>query len=325
MVEAFMSSSPDELSTYAPRLLREEAPEPKRLPPAPQLVLPPLDTPAWRRPSPFDDHPGQWLAPLDVHATNESDPLSDMPPADVGELTGRSIAPKVATFAMTALGLVLLSNMSTEALQNPEASQVSTAVRTAPASEPEDAPASFASRFGDFPVVPVRQASAQATEAASAAATALPTPHTMTVAALDASSAPSAAPAPRLEPTPTLAQPLPSQPTKAVAQAAPPVQRAAAPVLAPDEIDHLINRAKGFLAQGDVGSARILLTRAAEARDPRAALALAATYDAAALRSAGVVGIKADPEQAQAWYERAAEFGSGEATHRLAALATPVR
>jgi hypothetical protein len=321
-----MSSSPDELSTYAPRPLRDEAPQPKRLPPAPQLILPPLDTPPWRRPSPFDDHPGQWLAPLDVRATDESDPLSDMPPTDVVEMPGRSVAPKVATFAMTALGLVLFSNMSTEALQNPEASQVSTAVRTAPVSNPDETPASFASRFGDFPVVPVREASAQATEAASAAAavTAVPTSHTTTVASLDASPALSAALAPRPQPTPALAQPLPSQPALAVAQAAQPEQRAAAPVLAPDEVEHLINRAKAFLAQGDVGSARILLTRAAEARDPRAALALAATYDPAALRSAGVVGIKADPEQAHAWYERAAEFGSGEATHRLAALATPV-
>jgi TPR repeat protein len=39
----------------------------------------------------------------------------------------------------------------------------------------------------------------------------------------------------------------------------------------------------------------------------------------------GAVGIKPDPEKAHFWYERAAEFGSGEAGKRLTALAQLAR
>jgi hypothetical protein len=102
-------------------------------------------------------------------------------------------------------------------------------------------------------------------------------------------------------------------------QAAPrrPVQQA----LSSDEIEQLTHRAEAFLAQGDITAARLLLERAAEAHDPRAALTLGSTYDPNVLRSMGVVGIRPDTAQAHAWYERALEFGSGEAHKRLTALA----
>jgi outer membrane biosynthesis protein TonB len=92
-------------------------------------------------------------------------------------------------------------------------------------------------------------------------------------------------------------------------------------ILSPDELDRLISRGEAFLAQGDVSAARLVLVRAAEARDPRAALALGSTYDPNVLRRMGVVGVQPDQVQARMWYERAAEFGSGEATQRLTALA----
>src|SRR5262249_33208408 len=41
----------------------------------------------------------------------------------------------------------------------------------------------------------------------------------------------------------------------------------------------LVNRGEELIAQGDIAAARLLLQRAAEARDARAAFALAATYD----------------------------------------------
>jgi hypothetical protein len=92
-------------------------------------------------------------------------------------------------------------------------------------------------------------------------------------------------------------------------------------VLSPDSVDRLVSRGEAFLAQGDVAAARVLLERAAETRDPRAALALGSTYDPNVLKRMGVVGIRPDPEQAHLWYERAAEFGSGEANQALTALA----
>jgi TPR repeat protein len=93
----------------------------------------------------------------------------------------------------------------------------------------------------------------------------------------------------------------------------------------PDEIDRMVSRGEAFLAQGDVSAARVVLVRAAEARDPRAALALGSTYDPTVLQRMGAVGIKPDPEKAHFWYERAAEFGSGEAGKRLTALAQLAR
>jgi hypothetical protein len=92
-------------------------------------------------------------------------------------------------------------------------------------------------------------------------------------------------------------------------------------ILSPDELDRLLNRGEAFLAQGDVAAARLVLERAAEARDARAALTLGSTFDPNVLRRMGVVGVQPDPEQARSWYERAAEFGSGEANQRLTALA----
>jgi hypothetical protein len=92
-------------------------------------------------------------------------------------------------------------------------------------------------------------------------------------------------------------------------------------ILSPDELDKLIARGEKFIEQGDVSAARLVLERAAQARDARAALALGSTYDPNVLGRLGVVGVQAEPEKARLWYEKAAEFGSGEANQRLTALA----
>jgi hypothetical protein len=90
-------------------------------------------------------------------------------------------------------------------------------------------------------------------------------------------------------------------------------------------IAELMSRADKFIAVGDISAARVLLRRAAEARDPRAAFALGATYDPIALEKLGVRGTAGDVLMARKWYDRAKELGSSEAQGRLEMLATTVR
>jgi curved DNA-binding protein CbpA len=82
----------------------------------------------------------------------------------------------------------------------------------------------------------------------------------------------------------------------------------------------LIERSERLLAEGDVGAARVLLKRAAEAHDARAALAFGATYDPIMLAVLQVRGAAADASFALDWYARASEFGSREAQERLRLL-----
>jgi TPR repeat protein len=108
----------------------------------------------------------------------------------------------------------------------------------------------------------------------------------------------------------------------------PPAAAAAEPAvrsLDRDEIATLIKRSEDFIAAGDLAAARVLLRRAAEARDAGAALALAATYDPIVLERLKVYGFSADVDTARAWYEKAKEFGSAEAPRRLELLASQTR
>lgn len=89
----------------------------------------------------------------------------------------------------------------------------------------------------------------------------------------------------------------------------------------PDELANLMQRAKGFLASGDLPSARLLLERAADSQEPGAALMLAETYDPAVLGAQDIRNIAAEPEKARAWYQKAAQLGSVDAQRRLAQLA----
>jgi hypothetical protein len=92
-----------------------------------------------------------------------------------------------------------------------------------------------------------------------------------------------------------------------------------------DEIATLYERSQALIEQGDIASARLMLTRAAEAGDARSALALGTTYDPHVLKTLGVLGVAADPAQAHAWYSKAVELGSPEATLRLERLAQATR
>jgi TPR repeat protein len=88
----------------------------------------------------------------------------------------------------------------------------------------------------------------------------------------------------------------------------------------PQEMAALHKRAQEFLKSGDIASARLLLRRAASAASAGsadAALALGATFDDEFLAGLGVLGFKRDPEQARAWYQKAAQLGSEEAARRL--------
>jgi TPR repeat protein len=102
-----------------------------------------------------------------------------------------------------------------------------------------------------------------------------------------------------------------------VASTASPTSRA----LDPSEIAVLLKRGQELMSSGDIAAARVLLLRAAEAGDPKAAVALAATFDPIMLKKSGVYGVVADISAARSWYEKAKEFGSEEAPRRLEMLA----
>ncbi len=100
--------------------------------------------------------------------------------------------------------------------------------------------------------------------------------------------------------------------------------------LDPEEIADLIGRGEKFIKTGDLASARLVLQRAAEAGDQRAALMLAGTFDPIVLEKIGIQGFAPDiirgfaPDIALArtWYELAKQFGSREAVRRLQMLAS---
>jgi Sel1 repeat len=91
-------------------------------------------------------------------------------------------------------------------------------------------------------------------------------------------------------------------------------------VLDNDEITALLKRGKTYIANGDLASARLLLSRAAEAGSAEAATELAATFDPLVLRQRGVIGVEPDIARARKWYQRAAELGSTLASQQLAKL-----
>lgn len=135
---------------------------------------------------------------------------------------------------------------------------------------------------------------------------------------------------------PTAQPPAPAQsPQVQAPPQQPPVASAPPPAPAPtqttarnlsqDEIDLMVSRGTELLSHGDIASARLLLQRAAEARDSRAALALAASYDPIELKKLGVYGSTADVNVAREWYEKAKQFGSREAPRRLELLASQFR
>jgi TPR repeat protein len=111
-------------------------------------------------------------------------------------------------------------------------------------------------------------------------------------------------------------KPSPSATTVAVVSAgpAPQVSAPANEVAARWSVQGLV-----ALAKGDLASARQFLTRAAEAGDPRAWVALADTYDPAMLSKLGVVGAPGDAQRARDYLVKAAAAGVVVAKDRMVA------
>jgi hypothetical protein len=91
-----------------------------------------------------------------------------------------------------------------------------------------------------------------------------------------------------------------------------------------NEVSGLIERARTLFSVGDINSARLLLHRAYDRGDPRAALELGETYDPLLLKRLNVrvlnINFYADAAQARDWYRKAAELGSADAVQRLREL-----
>ena len=92
--------------------------------------------------------------------------------------------------------------------------------------------------------------------------------------------------------------------------------------LDPNEIASSLRRADDLIASGDLAAARLVLRRAANAGNARAAMTLAGTYDPVILEKLGVHGFVPDVAMARVWYEKAKKFGSAEASQRLELLAS---
>jgi hypothetical protein len=131
-----------------------------------------------------------------------------------------------------------------------------------------------------------------------------------------------AAPPAAVAPAPPQPQAMapPSQP----AAAADTPQARAEPIqeLSPNESAALVRRAQELLASGDLPAARMLLRRAADAQNARAALLLAKTFDPTTLRQLSTADPGPDLAQARNWYQKAKEWGAPEAQRQLDALAS---
>jgi hypothetical protein len=93
----------------------------------------------------------------------------------------------------------------------------------------------------------------------------------------------------------------------------------------PKEIAALIKRGEELLSNGDIAAARLLLQRAAETHDARAAFVLAGTYDPMVMGQFSRGGGGSDVALARVWYQRARDWGSPDAPKQLEALASANR
>jgi len=89
---------------------------------------------------------------------------------------------------------------------------------------------------------------------------------------------------------------------------------------ATDETREFVQRARGFLVQGDIKTARLFLERAADLGDSSATFALAETYDPIILSLWPARSILADRDRARALYADALAAGVAEARPRISRL-----
>jgi len=121
-------------------------------------------------------------------------------------------------------------------------------------------------------------------------------------------------------PTPQQQQPMASPGPPVAAHAEPPVRE-----INPDEVAGFVKRAQALLATGDLQAARLLLLRAAQAHDARAALLLAKSFDPIVSKQFGMADAEPDLAQARNWYQKAEQWGASEARRELDALASYTR
>jgi hypothetical protein len=139
-------------------------------------------------------------------------------------------------------------------------------------------------------------------------------------ASLSSTPDPTQAPAtdnPATAPLPTSNKPVMPAADKPATVAARPT---APEALSDPELARLISRASLLLSQGNVGTARIVLERAAETGSAPALFALAETYDPATLAAWGTFGTQGDVAKARELYAKAFASGVQEAGDRLNAL-----
>jgi hypothetical protein len=119
-----------------------------------------------------------------------------------------------------------------------------------------------------------------------------------------------------MEPAPTGSVSNALQAAEAVAMTSP----AVAEVLGGPEATRLIARASALLGQGDIGAARTVLERAAEAGSAQASFMLAETYDPNILSTWGTYGTRGEVTKARELYAKANAGGIPEAKDRFNAL-----
>ncbi|HSK41951.1 MAG TPA: hypothetical protein VK943_19455 [Arenibaculum sp.] len=108
----------------------------------------------------------------------------------------------------------------------------------------------------------------------------------------------------------------------ATAERVPPTPSpATAAATRPDPSDTLeIRRGDELFAQGDLAGARLFYERATAEGSVEGALAMGRTHDPLVFERMRVRGLVPDPDQAIAWYRRAAGYGSKDAQEALRAL-----
>ena len=142
----------------------------------------------------------------------------------------------------------------------------------------------------------------------------------------DAGAAPVASTASSVTPAapPTVevkSEPAPPPPTP---QAEPPAPATPPPPAANSQTEEtrlFADKARDFIAGGDITTARLFLERAADRGDAAAMFALAETYDPHVLDRWKARGVEADPEKAWRLYAQALTAGVREAGQRLSELA----
>src|ERR1700681_2714480 len=240
----------------------------------------------------------------------EPDPREYMPALRKGRgsyISSRILAGVVATAAIAVLVALFSSDAARDIIANAKAS--STAVLSAGSAAVQSNPTQLTAR--DIQL----QDPAQSKDPTRLSAPANQTPGVRSVTAV------AVAPT-REDITRAYQSALQTGAPRAAVVAEPMIPGDAIHHLDPNEIAFSLKRGDALIASGDLAAARLVLRRAADAGDARAAMTLAEPYDPAILEKLGVHGVVPDLAMARGWYEKAKKFGATEATQRLELLAS---